>query len=275
MKKIVAVVLALVMVLGLATVAFADTKDYTKDQVTIVAKDGTKVAVTDKVVMTTENKVTENGKFKSLVPAYYTYGADVYTVCDASVATHLLTVAGVQVYTVKMAAPTVTVDGASLYTAPKKAMCDKVGSAEAKYVVIEGKYYPAVADAATATYFALVNGKMVAYDGAATPALATSHTVKADSLVYATDGTVASFVCGTCEKTVSVIPAAKKPAFATNYADIAINNAPYVYVVGAAAAPEAADKVESAETFDAGIAMYVGMSVMAAAGSAVVLKKKD
>lgn len=37
----------------------------------------------------------------------------------------------------------------------------------------------------------------------------------------------------------------------------------------------AGDKVESAETFDAGIAMYVGMSVMAAAGSAVVLKKKD
>ncbi|MBQ2782667.1 MAG: hypothetical protein IJE94_05715 [Oscillospiraceae bacterium] len=36
------------------------------------------------------------------------------------------------------------------------------------------------------------------------------------------------------------------------------------------------DKVQSAETFDAGIAMYVGMSVMAAAGSAVVIgKKKD
>ena len=35
-------------------------------------------------------------------------------------------------------------------------------------------------------------------------------------------------------------------------------------------------KVESAETFDAGIAMYVGMSDMAAAGSAVVIgKKKD
>ena len=36
------------------------------------------------------------------------------------------------------------------------------------------------------------------------------------------------------------------------------------------------DKVTSAETFDAGIALYVGMSVMAAAGSAVVIgKKKD
>lgn len=36
------------------------------------------------------------------------------------------------------------------------------------------------------------------------------------------------------------------------------------------------DKVTSAETFDAGIAMYVGMSIAAAAGSAVVIgKKKD
>ena len=50
-----------------------------------------------------------------------------------------------------------------------------------------------------------------------------------------------------------------------------------VFVADAAAveAPAASDKVESAQTFDAGIAMYVGMSVMAAAGSAVVLKKKD
>ena len=35
------------------------------------------------------------------------------------------------------------------------------------------------------------------------------------------------------------------------------------------------DKVTSADTFDAGIAMYVGMSVMAAAGSVVVLKKRE
>ena len=34
------------------------------------------------------------------------------------------------------------------------------------------------------------------------------------------------------------------------------------------------DKVTSADTFDAGIAMYVGMSVMAATG-AVVLKKRE
>ena len=44
---------------------------------------------------------------------------------------------------------------------------------------------------------------------------------------------------------------------------------------GSSSSGTSTDKVESAETFDAGIAMYVGMSVMAAAGSAVVLKKKD
>ena len=54
----------------------------------------------------------------------------------------------------------------------------------------------------------------------------------------------------------------------------AIGDGQYYYWQAASVAPET--KVESAETFDAGIAMYVGMSVMAAAGSAVVIgKKKD
>jgi len=49
----------------------------------------------------------------------------------------------------------------------------------------------------------------------------------------------------------------------------------YLYwSVAPVATTPSTDKVTSAETFDAGIAMYVGMSVMAAAG-AVVLKKKD
>ena len=43
----------------------------------------------------------------------------------------------------------------------------------------------------------------------------------------------------------------------------------------AGSASTSTDKVTSAQTFDAGIAMYVGMSVMAAAGSAVVLKKRE
>ena len=50
----------------------------------------------------------------------------------------------------------------------------------------------------------------------------------------------------------------------------------YCWLAGPSAVVDTETKVESAETFDAGIAMYVGMSVMAAAGSAVVIgKKKD
>ena len=49
----------------------------------------------------------------------------------------------------------------------------------------------------------------------------------------------------------------------------------YCWQEGPVADTDKDDKVTSAETFDAGIAMYGGMSVMAAAGSAVVLKKKD
>ena len=62
---------------------------------------------------------------------------------------------------------------------------------------------------------------------------------------------------------------------ATNTHDAWFFVEPAAASVGGTVVTPDTDKVESAETFDAGIAMYVGMSVMAAAGSAVVLKKKD
>ena len=58
-------------------------------------------------------------------------------------------------------------------------------------------------------------------------------------------------------------------------------NGVYTYIVQSASAGGYAPSttpekvVTSADTFDAGIALYVGMSVMAAAGSAVVLKKRE
>jgi hypothetical protein len=66
---------------------------------------------------------------------------------------------------------------------------------------------------------------------------------------------------------------------AGNYADTGLNDAYgddiFVRTASGVGTPTTGTLVESAQTFDAGIAMYVGMSVMAAAGSAVVLKKKD
>ena len=62
---------------------------------------------------------------------------------------------------------------------------------------------------------------------------------------------------------------------ATNTHDAWFFVEPAAASVGGTVVTPDTDKVTSAETFDAGIAMYVGMSVMAASGSAVVLKKKD
>ena len=86
------------------------------------------------------------------------------------------------------------------------------------------------------------------------------------------DGSITKYTCAT-SKVVGTVVAS--PFLAPADAEIEqLDNLTYVYFYTAAKAP-AGDKVESAQTFDAGIAMYVGMSVMAAAGSAVVLKKKD
>lgn len=46
------------------------------------------------------------------------------------------------------------------------------------------------------------------------------------------------------------------------------------YVIGTADATKPASGVESAKTFDAGVAMYVGMSLLSVAGGAVVIGKK-
>ena len=61
---------------------------------------------------------------------------------------------------------------------------------------------------------------------------------------------------------------------ATNTHDAWFFVEPAAASVGGTVVTPSTDKVQSADTFDAGIAMYVGMSVLAATGSAVVLKKK-
>ena len=259
-----------------------NTNSYDASDVTIVAKDGSKVTIaTDaKVVMTQESKKTVNGKFASVIPAHFTYNGVKYVVCHEMSATHLVTVKGAQYYTCAFNGfvPTVEKDGGALYTAPKKATCGKVGANEDKYVVIDNIYYLV---SNLGTRYVLVNDKMVVYS--TTTATAEVHVYDAvkSELKYNSDRTVANFKCAVCNNAIPVV--AKKPAFATNYTAITLGvEGTYYYVtntagISAGSSTPSTDKtVTSAETFDAGIAMYVGMSVMAAAGSAVVIgKKKD
>ncbi|MBQ2781731.1 MAG: hypothetical protein IJE94_00880 [Oscillospiraceae bacterium] len=128
------------------------------------------------------------------------------------------------------------------------------------------------ADKTTDTYV-LVNGKLVEVEVVTGSVEQLMHAFKGYDVVNYQYTTVKCSECGKVAKLYANAEAAGKKAQGPieggwiTFAD---------YMDFGANAPVVTDKVTSAETFDAGIAMYVGMSVMAAAGSAVVIgKKKD
>ena len=119
----------------------------------------------------------------------------------------------------------------------------------------------------------LVDGKLVAVEVVTGAVEQLMHDFKGYDVVNYQYTTVKCDECGKVAKLYANAEAAGKKA------QLVGNGVPgYItfadYMDFGANAPVVTDKVESAETFDAGIAMYVGMSVMAAAGSAVVIGKK-
>ena len=118
---------------------------------------------------------------------------------------------------------------------------------------------------ANTTDFLLVNNKMVPV---VTTNLNTYKVPHSWAFSKNAKGVVDSAKCVDCGVTAAVYSTYTAVPTGADY----IREGAYFLVINA---PVVTDKVESAETFDAGIAMYVGMSVMAAAGSAVVLKKRE
>ena len=284
MKKIVALVLAMVMVLGLATTAFGATyNQYTDKDVTLTDSKGAVTVLEDAFVVKYEkdsSTLTENGKTTTTItPAYYLVDGELYVVVDKSQAAFSMKVEDVvaAVYVATMTdVPTINAaDVATAYTAPKKAECGKVGAGFASYYVVDGKYYAANVNG---TKTALLNGNLVVMD--AVPTLAKGHNFAEATAVSFDSKTsdITSVKCPDCDAVVTVY---KNAGSFDGKIYVLITEGPaagYYFVAGAAANAGAAadgETVTSPKTFDAGIAMYVGMSVMAAAGSAVVLKKKD
>ena len=243
---------------GTISVKIADDADLTKK-------------VTDKVSVTAGGKTTV-----TYTATTYSDDANVYVEVDSSVATHKLVKGNTIVaYLVNLAdvgyVPTTTETVANYVAAVKDAKCGEYSKTlyPDGVFMIDGVAY----EAGVGNNWALYNGKFVNYGAKAN---AVAHTYTANTYNTA-DKSVATLKCPACKQVFTVLTANQvKTMTPASFAKVtATDGNSYFIAVAVASAGTTTDKVQSAETFDAGIAMYVGMSVMAAAGSAVVLKKRE
>ena len=230
-----------------------------------------KADITKKV--TSNVSVTADGKTTTTYTATtYSDGTNVYVEVDASIATYKLMQGNTIVaYMVNLAdvgyVPTTT-KVATAFVEAKKAADQVCGDNTVDGYVIDGKTY--VAGGAN---WAVLNGKFVSYTD--TVVAKVPHTY-ADATYSAKDKSVTSVKCTACKVTWNVLTAKQVAVMApASYTTATTASGTYFIPAAVVSAGATDTKVESAQTFDAGIAMYVGMSIMAAAGSAVVLKKKD
>ena len=302
MKKIVALVLSLVMVMGLATTAFAATTSTGKVETSSVtvknatlytlAEVGGSMADTETEIEEIE-KTTVTGMVVEDVPMYvpviYTINETAYAEVAKADAKFALKNNGKYVYLVAATEEDAVEEFATAvvmdkFVAPVEVTeCGdavKDAASAATYVSEDGDVYYAGGDA-----WAYFKGEFVSFDDETVVAFV-EHEFAASKVTYRGVDALGhaipvSVACTECKKTFNVVGTAKFDntwVEGVNYVTDEVVDGYYIVLAGAtvaAGSADATDKVESAQTFDAGIAMYVGMSVMAAAGSAVVLKKKD
>ncbi len=289
MKKIIATVLAMVMALALCTVAFAattetkvDTTGYSllkvedNSTVTMSADEFTKT-VTDAKVVTSGSKTTT-----TYYADKYVIDSATYYACDAAIATHKL-VKGTTVVFLIVSTDTNAAnfaDGtdkvATAFIEAKDEDDQTCGDVVEDSYTIEGKNYPS-----DGTSVAVLNGKFVTYDATEETETVEHVFTKAESKTsgyFTTDtkGVVNTVKCETCGKSFSVVKSIDKTYTGSVVETTAFDGTKYI-LTGTATATSDSTKTDtntSPKTFDAGIAMYVGMALTSVAGSAVVIGKK-
>ena len=285
MKKIIATVLAMVMALALCTVAFAadrttlDAEDY--KVVNMSNTTSTTFEETDTLVYNAESKTTTtvNGKTTvEVAAAYYVLNdSTYYVVCDSSCADAKLVKGGKVVDYVWEVTNAFDIDDYTTTATVSKTIkgvedpsCGQY--ADGTYYVVNATTYSVVdGDHADVEGIALLNGKLVVY-----AELNDGDFVEHDlntAKVNSSNGTVKSVYCNTCKKYIDVVKTV--PADSVDEYKAVDGLDGYYYLATAVGTAGAKDDTKpSPKTFDAGIAMYVGMALTSVAGSAVVIGKK-
>ncbi len=284
MKKIIATVLAMVMALALCTTAFAaDNYDLylansTNISGKVIAANGAVAEKTNKTITITAAASYSDGTGNL---EYLTDADSVIYVktTTPTVADYAVTVTGkkdILFYVTK-------VDAAPMYAASAKAFTDfgykcgqVVNNDNSKYYEITtgadaGKVYKAIDNG---TLSVLVDGKLVKLDNTAAAAVKEHNWSVSASKVENGKVIPTEAVCGICgSKSTAIYETGKAPAGSK----VETLNGVTGYVVvpnGTSTTPSTGTTNKSPKTFDAGIAMYVGMALTSVAGSAVVIGKK-
>ena len=294
MKKIIATVLAMVMALALCTTAFAAPvagyTGYTRGGEKLMANATDAESFSVVAHEAAFDKATGAGNV-----AYYTvsdataantdYNGD-YIKADKTDFDQQLTKAGASTLYLKH------VNTGAEYVAKVEAFTkigDKCGQldvdADGTYYVNTSKYtsgnvtkdagevYFVASDAESAVYV-LLNGKLVSVTLAGEQTLVGHTWVAVEK-----DGKVVSYKCSDCGTVASIYKtyAAAKASGLKNVEAFVNDDGETIYLAytdGKTDNTKPTDTNKSPKTFDAGIAMYVGMALTSVAGSAVVIGKK-
>ncbi len=288
-KKIVALALCLVLALSLCATAFAKTTSTGKVETsTLTLKDAElfslnpKTSVSDDIdtvkVTVTTGKIVDDVNY--YVPNVYEItitgsSAAEYVEVSKDAATHSLVNNGKTVYLAM--ATTALKTGTSIVVDKKVEKGDNCGDYTADvYLSGTNTYATAGSD------LGYMNGSFVLLDKSSKNATTTvAHKFEKKNVTFDAKGEPVSVKCSNCPLTFKVVKTADldKDLATGDYESDSITGLAAGYSVvlknpGSTTGTTSGSKVDSAKTFDAGIALYVGMSISAVAGSAVVIGKK-
>ena len=276
MKKIIATVLAMVMALALCSTAFAATVVTGQASLNTKTNVYTGGTVTATYWAANAAKVNKDGKqYNDANIAYYVVGDTDYVVVSS------LAEADLVIYN-NWNATTQEASNVLLYLAEATVKYNGTGTVFTNFGTKCGQftletydkdktYYTTNELGNKALYVAddegavalMVGGKLVNVTKAADDV---TNTVKHDAKPTVKDGKITGYTCSVCN-----LAAVKAPNLASVPADAQIITGNWYFP---AAAASTTTTTSSPKTFDAGIAMYVGMALTSVAGSAVVIGKK-